>query len=1210
MQLKRIELEGFKSFADRTVIPVQRGLTGIVGPNGCGKSNVVDALLWVMGERSAKALRADAMEDVIFKGAEGRAPAPYAVVEVILSDTRGQVVEAGAELAVGRRLFRTGESEFLVQGRKVRRKDVRDLLMDTGLGVRGYMVLAQGKIDAVLAANPAERRSVFEEAAGISKYKARKLEAQRKLEGAAADLARVEDVLGEVARNVRSLRYQAGKVRRFLELRDRYRQVRVEVALAEAARLRADEERLRAQAGDLEQRVTALRSEREQAEARLRSLRREEETLRQRHEGLREEAARAKERAAGLEERSRGLEARAGELEHRHGAECQRLQELQRLESEQLAAVHALEEERGRQEAAHAHVDAALTAAEAAFQGARADFQTARNRMEELRRGLLDALHERTLAQNALTAAAERRSAAEGGCAALLRRRSDLAAETASVAAELAAADSELAAAAESLSHRESRAGELAETAAHLRAELETFTEAAGTARQRGAEARTRLLTLQSVEEELAGLPAQVRAALRRLPEGVAGLALAGVRVPEPWDRLLENLLGRMQHALWADRRARRGALRGGCFDLFFPSGGGPAPVHVAAARPLRALLEGDPLRCDALCSRLGEVYCVDSADEAARLAEAHPGALFLSRDGELHGRGYARVGLLHGEDAAGLLARRNAAEAAQSALQSAEAEDAAASAAAGKARAALTAVEEQLRSLEGDLREALAARERAEARVQDCGRRTRALRDETRTLEHEQEQLRAAAEGAAGEEAAAAAQRDGAEARRLRQMVDLEHAEAQASEREQALEQAQAALQEARLCGERYAQELRHRRERCGEARQQVERHAEERRRLERETGSLLERVAALRGDAEAARAEVRALLGARAGVEQRIAAGARELELAAGAVSELQARAEGEGARLETLLSERQELALQLQRTELARQEIVRGVTDEFQQPVEDLARGLGIAAAAAPDADAYAALAAEAAELREKLAGIGPVNLEAVAELEQQEQRAAFLERERDDLQAARANLLATIEDLDNRCRARFLETFEGVQQHFEGIFRRLFRGGKAELSLGGGADALDAGIEIHVRPPGKELRSINLLSGGERTLTALALLLAVFRSRPSPFCLLDEVDAALDDANVERFLDVLHDFTGDTQFLVVTHNKLTMARCERLFGVTMRRAGVSLVVAVELSEIPDTPAAAGGPGASRLRGGDLPEDALAAARFSGQDTPATA
>ena len=317
MHLKRIELEGFKSFADRTVIQVQRGLTGIVGPNGCGKSNVVDALLWVMGERSAKTLRADSMDDVIFKGAEGRTGTPYAMVEIILSDEEGQVAEPGAEVAVGRRLFRTGESEYLLDGRKAKRKDVKDLLMNTGLGVRSYMVLAQGKIDAVLSANPAERRSVFEEAAGISRYKARKHEAELKLARVAQDLARVEDVYKEVQRAVRTLKYQAGKAQRFMEARDNYREAHVRLSYVDRYRMQVEETALKAQEKELETSIQEIRDRRSHMESRLNQLQEEADTLRQRTDSLRTDSSESRHKTATLEERVRGLDSRVGELENR-----------------------------------------------------------------------------------------------------------------------------------------------------------------------------------------------------------------------------------------------------------------------------------------------------------------------------------------------------------------------------------------------------------------------------------------------------------------------------------------------------------------------------------------------------------------------------------------------------------------------------------------------------------------------------------------------------------------------------------------------------------------------------------------------------------------------------------------------------------------------------------------------------------------------------
>ena len=435
MYLKRIELEGFKSFADRTVVPLQRGLTGIVGPNGCGKSNVVDALLWVLGERSAKTLRADAMEDVIFKGAEGRAAAPYAMVEIILGDEKGEIAEPGGEVAVGRRLFRTGESEFLLNGRKVRRKDVREVLMDTGLGVRGYMVLAQGKIDAVLAANPAERRSVFEEAAGISRYKERKKETERKLKAVGVDLARVDDVLEEVQKAVRSLRYQAGKARRFVEMRDRYRELRVRVGLAERSSLAEQEAQLHQQADELDEKLKQLRQARAEAEERLGVLECEESTLRDRHDALRGDMSENKERIAGLEERVRGLETRAVESDQRHDKDQGRLASLIQAEQERA------EEERGlqadlddiaRQREA---VEANLKEAEKVFAEAKAQNRALRESMEEMRRGVLEALSERTRFHNAVAEATRRRSEAEGGLQSRNSRQQELGKEAQQFAA-------------------------------------------------------------------------------------------------------------------------------------------------------------------------------------------------------------------------------------------------------------------------------------------------------------------------------------------------------------------------------------------------------------------------------------------------------------------------------------------------------------------------------------------------------------------------------------------------------------------------------------------------------------------------------------------------------------------------------------------------------------------------------------------------------
>ena len=1174
MYLKRIELEGFKSFADRTVIPVERGLTGIVGPNGCGKSNVVDALLWVLGERSAKILRADAMEDVIFKGSEGRSGAPYSMVEVVMGDPEGKVVEPGGEVSVARRLFSTGESEFLLQGRKVRRKDVRDLMMDTGLGVRGYMVLAQGKIDAVLAANAAERRGVFEEAAGISRYKARKHEARLKLERVAQDLARVDDVLAEIGRVVRSLRLQAGKAKRWLEMRDRYRELRVRIACADSAELASGERRLREAAASLESEIETLRGHRRSAEDRLGALEREDEALRRRHEATRSETAEVKERVAGLEERIAGLETRAAEGDSRVARDRARLAEIQGRHAADLAAGAGLEAATEQALAGLRTAQAEVERAETIFAAARDARTRLREQLERLRQEMLEALDARTHQNNRVAHEAKQRGEAEGLLKALERRRGERAGEASAAAAAVDVLERETGEATRLLV----AARQDAVTAAHQRemrrADQAGCAEASHAARQKAAAARARWDAMRAVEEETTAVPAHLQQ-LRERAGSVAEWVLDGVQIEAPWDRLLENLLGRLQHALWVSDRAAARSMEpaGGAADFLFPRADASTVRRIEGAQPLSEKFLGSADKIAALCRRLGPVYLVATGADAARLAEAHPGIVFLSQDGEAHGPGWVRRGILL-EDAAGPLARRNDRDQAQRAAERTEAELARTLELEQRAADALREAEAAFAATEERRRKSQATDDDLVARRENARKRAEAMAQEESALAREEAALRQAADAALQQEAAAAAERDAAEARRLDAETKLQTLQEDAVAADEAYDLGAQALHESRAGRERAEQEHAHAQQRSHGYSQAAQQRAQEVAGVAGEVQGLLGALEALRAEALAARAERDGCLRKRAELSERLEEAALQSQRAAEALAHERQRVAGESGKLEDLLGRRQEQALELQRAEMNRAELVRSVMEEFNQGIEDLARTLGVdPTAPLPAGSEEAALRAELADLKHRIESLGAVNLEAVQELEEREARLQFLERERGDLAAAQANLETTIGDLDRECSQRFMETFTTVQGHFEHIFRRLFRGGRAELTLAEGPDPLEVGIEISVRPPGKELRSINLLSGGERTLTALALLLAVFQSRPSPFCLLDEVDAALDDSNVERFLDVLRDFTATTQFLVVTHNRITMSRCERLFGVTMRKRGVSMVVSVELADIPE-------------------------------------
>lgn len=1173
MYLKRIELEGFKSFADRTVIPVERGLTGIVGPNGCGKSNVVDALLWVMGERSAKALRADAMEDVIFKGAEGRKGAPYSMVEVILGDPEGKVVEPGGEVAVGRRLFATGESEFLLHGRKVRRKDVREVLLDTGLGVRGYMVLAQGKIDAVLAANPEERRSVFEEAAGISRFKARKHETKLKLKRVDADMTRVEDVLQEVSRAVRSLKIQAGKAQRFLEVRDRYRELRVRLACADMLTGTEEARILHARSEELEGQVHSLRGARQKAQEQLAELEREEAVLRERHEGLIAEAGEVKERAAGLEERVRGLEARAHEAEQRATRDGGRLQSLQGEAQEEGVQEQELVAEEARLAEESQAAQALLTAAEATFQRARDARQELRQQMESLRKQVLQALQDRTTWHNRVAEAARQRSEAEGGLRALERRRQEREGEIQASAEALAALELELASIIEEDDAAQARLLEGREVVGGLRDQRAGFSAAAHEMRQQRAAHEARLAALQVVDDEMPGVPKHLRSLLEPGSDQGVSWMLEKVSVEAPWDRQLESLLGRLQHALWIEDGKLEVPTEGGVVDLFFAGAqiANTRAPEIAGAPSLRSMLSGDEAVADALCHRLGAIYCVEDGAQAKALADKHTEALFLSADGELHAHGYRRQGR-RADDGAGPLVRRNELASSQRAFAQADAEFQSAHALEEETAAKLQEAEAELQSLQEKARVSAHRREELSRRRDDLQRRDQALQQEAMAMEQERAQLAGMLEESTAAEVEASRKRDEIEQERAQANDELESLQSTLEQRDATADETATAQQEARVVFQRVEQEQKHWRQRHSALLARRDRQNRECGTLEQEIATLQELVVSLREDAEKAREQRTVLLARRNDLAERVEEAGVQRGRASEVLQAARASQQGEEGQLEGMMDERQRVALEVQRVELQLEELRRALQAEFSQPLEELARSLDIQPQAPLAEDVEEApLREELAELRKRLDSIGSVNLDAVEELEERQERETFLLRERDDLREAQQNLLASLEELDQVCRSRFQETFDVVQSQFESIFRRLFRGGRASIALEEGVDPLEAGIDINVRPPGKELRSINLLSGGERTLTALALLLAVFQSRPSPFCLLDEVDAALDDANVERFVDVLGDFTDSTQFLVVTHNRITMSRCERLFGVTMRKRGVSMVVSVELSQL---------------------------------------
>jgi len=1190
-RLTALELCGFKSFADRTRFEFPPGITVVVGPNGSGKSNVVDAIKWVLGEQSVRSLRGRDMTDVIFAGSAGRKPLNAAETSLCF-DNRSRTLPTDAdEVRITRRVYRSGEGEYLINGEVARLRDIRELFSGTGAATEAYSVIEQGRVDALLVASGRDRRAVFEEAAGITRFRARRAEALRRMERTEQNRQRLADIVGELSERLETVRHQAAKARKYRELTDRLRCLRLAAARRDLAVVDADGAavtaaiaRLEASAAAATTAVATAADQMASIDARLAAASATLDELR----GVAGQAERGAAAASATVEQVRRQRAA-------HADEClaanadllaadRRLATATRAAQAAAAAATAAEEE----ESARA---AELAAMEAAVVGEQRNAATLRERLASVgaRIESLARERERLVAEQeqAERRAADARTAAHAARARAehaRRHEADLGRAIAVIDGALTSLEGRQTTAAAAVADAErtlaNRADAVA-SATHDRAEWEATL---GACRERAA-----------VLGELTARRDGVSDATRRLldaPAGETGVAIDGlvadlVDAPLEWAPLVDIALGPLAHAIAlsgtleapaALARYRESAvgrealLAGGRLTLVAPPRL-PEPVAV----PLDDLpgLVGrlDRLVADAgddtgpVARLLGHAFVADDLDAAARLAERLPArCLVLTRAGEaLDGTAVAGTG----QQAAttGLVARRAEWNAARSRAEELAATVQAARATEEEARASHAAAAADVRAARA--RRDVAAASLAEARME------RSRRGE--------EQARLAAEVGAAEGESARADRLAADATRAEQALAAtlgthdDHA-------------AVAAAQHARIAADCDAVEHHH-----GATADAVARLREAR-------AAAIERLARARAHVDATNAEVERLVTARgAAARRRSAAESRRAdlegdELFAGQVLAAAARAAEDADRSlrdaatlgATLLDERHRRAVDIAtgreeaataRAALHARELDAGEVRHRRERILERIRedyGLDLAEGPAPPpasdepADVPAdreSLDREIEQVRRRLAQMPTVNMEALTEAEALAERLAGLESQLSDLDGARQTIEQLISRIDDESRRLLGETIETVRGHFRDLFSRVFGGGQADIVLDPDVDLLETSVEIVARPPGKEPRGIGLLSGGEKTMTCVALLLAIFRSRPSPFCVLDEVDAALDEANVDRFTEVLRDFR-DTQFIVVTHSKKTMAAATNLYGVTMEESGVSKRVAVRL------------------------------------------
>ncbi|HVF58394.1 MAG TPA: AAA family ATPase [Thermoanaerobaculia bacterium] len=1227
LKLDLLELSGFKSFVDPVRVRFAGGITAIVGPNGCGKSNLSDAMTWVLGEQSAKSLRGGTMEDVIFNGAEQRKPLGMAEVTLELKTHPGAAGSEDGRIALGRRVFRGGESQYRLNGRTVRLKDVRDLLMDTGLGIRAYSVIEQGKIGLILSGKPQERRKLLEEAAGITRYKVRKGLAEVKLEEATANLVRLDDIIAEVERALRSLKRQAGAARRYQQAEGEYRGL---LELVLTGRWDALAARLAAVRGQIDE---AGAREAELAAA----LHRDEAALaagRERLDSIAREVAARHLRQADLAARIEGgqqfvkANCQTGQEIAERAAQAQALaarrrEELARLD-EALAELGVVRSDlAAERDTAAAAVDADLAEIAAADSG----LGEAQARLEARRADLLA----RTAETNGLRGRLQQTQLEldRGDF-----RRNHLEQELGRQGQELATATEALAAARERMAALEA---DLAERAAAL----DGVTAALDAAMRREAEATVARRELeerlsaarqrQAILGELSRAHAERRAVLEE------ALRAAGIEAPDylasraravaGWERGLDFYLGALADAVVlapgasALDLARALAGRAGAILIesrAIPDGDGPGgapPPGSSSQAPATPLAStADPARSEAqagasdpavaiapagtrwgsppgpllddsaddpavllslgqalglpeeLAAVLPPAYLVEDPADAERLARAHPGAAFLSRHGL-----WVAGGTFHVEGEVvtpGVLERRRELEGLDREVPDLAARLAAAAARLEElvaARAALAGESNRLQSAVAQLRQELAV---ASARHEDAAHRHRRLANETETLGTEREEV-------GRELARTEARREGL----ARDLAEAERALASADER---LSAAQAEVEAAKGGRESLRADSAGRKGRLEVLSERLAAQDREAARLaaeldegrrqvaawDEEAARLTARRAQLDGEIERAERELQEALELRAAAEEGVLAEQARLDAERQAVQLLEERIAEERERREGVRHEVEELRVDRARLEQDAEHLRLTFHEEFARElpaVEEASAGGG------PAAPELAEREAELARCKATLERLGPVNALAVEEHDEQEQRLEFLTAQRADVANSVESLRATIREINQASSERFLATFVEVNRHFGAVFSQLFRGGEAEMRLMDEEDVLECGLEIVARPPGKRLQNLMLLSGGEKALTAIALLFALFRTKPSPFCILDEVDAPLDDLNTRRFVELLKEMSAETQFLVITHNKITMEVASTLYGVTMEEKGVSKLVAVQLEEL---------------------------------------
>lgn len=1182
MYLKRIELKGFKSFADRTELEFVPGITAVVGPNGSGKSNISDSIRWVLGEQSAKSLRGGKMEDVIFAGSDTRKPVNYSEVSLTLDNSSQKLPLDYSEVTITRRILRSGESEYFINKQACRLKDITELFMDTGIGKEAYSIIGQGRIEEILSTKSEERRGIFEEASGIVKYKSRKKEAEKKLAETEQNLVRIEDLIAELEGQLEPLHEQAEKAKRYKDLKEQLKANEIALYVHQIEQVHASWNETKQKLGQLQEEQLALSTVVSQHDASLEKFRLE---IRQLEEQLEKEQQHLLEVSGEAEKSDGQVEVLK---ERRRNLEIQRAQNEDKLQTLQ-GRVDARREEQAVLEKRLMEVEEQLKQLQRRLQEEQARLLGVEGadaaREEDLRAEMLEVLSSAAQHRNEVRYLEQQEET-------LQRRQEKLGSdierakgERDEVLSRIANLQEKLQETSASLEETRQQYLEITEKIRHAETELESWNRKLRELQQKMDGLSSRRDTLREMKEDFDGFALGVRTVLKARENGalrgVHGAVAELIHVPEQYETAIEIALGgALQNIVMEDEAAARAAIaylkkKQAGRATFLPLDvmrGRYIPeqeLHMIQKMPGYIGIAVDLVtyeeRYDHIAANLlGNVVIAETLEHANQLA----GRLkyryrIVTLGGDVVNPGGSMTGGSLQKKTNSLLGRQRIIDQLEQEIRSlgSELEDAGTMVQYEEQEIKrLQAELEKLRRLgeQGRLQEqALQSQiEQANQQLQNIEALLRVTEQDQQTVLHERRQIE----------------------QRLAEVQDklLELAEAEASLNEQL----------------RQAEELRKSQE---SVKDQLQSQLTE---LKVEIASVTQDRSAMRQQMQRTSDELAALLQEQEETEQtlkntdaEITRTTDEIKRQSVLYEQLLEKRDACAQRIEFMRADRaQKLQDLAQREEETREQRVqlREVEERVHQLevrlnrldveldnllknlAEDYEIGYELAKERYPVPEDIQSTQAAVRDLKRRITQLGDVNLGAIDEYERVSERYDFLTRQKNDLVEAKETLYEVIRDIEREMSERFTQTFEQIRVQFKKVFVKLFGGGRADLILSDPDNILETGIDIIAQPPGKKLQNLQLLSGGEKALTAIALLFAIIHVRPVPFCVLDEVEAALDEANVSRFASYLREFANQTQFIVVTHRKGTMEEADVLYGVTMEEDGVSKLVSVRLED----------------------------------------